>query len=150
MHALEKLSVRCFIDTNVWLYAFIESDDDQKRIAAKTIVQSCDVVISTQVINETCVNLLKKSSLQEIEIRQLVAAFYEKYTVIEIEQGTFLTASELREKYSLSFWDSVIIASALRTNCSILYTEDMQDGLKVEDKLTIVNPFKAEEHISPA
>ncbi len=87
--------------------------------------------------------------MQEIEIRQLVAAFYEKYTVIEIEQGTFLTASELREKYSLSFWDSVIIASALRTNCSILYTEDMQDGLKVEGRLTIVNPFKAEEHISP-
>jgi len=50
MHALEKLSVRCFVDTNIWLYAFIESNDDQKRIAAKAIVQSCNVVISTQVI----------------------------------------------------------------------------------------------------
>lgn len=47
MPALEKLSVRCFIDTNIWLYAFIESNDDQKRIAAQATVQSCDVVIST-------------------------------------------------------------------------------------------------------
>ena len=106
-------------------------------------------MISTQAINETCVNLLKKTLLQETGIRQLVTDFYEKYTVVEIEQDTFLAASELREKYSLSFWDSLIIASALRTNCSILYTEDMQDGLKVEGKLTIVNPFQAEEHISP-
>ncbi len=148
MPALEKPPVRCFVDTNIWLYAFIESNDDQKRITAKAIVQSCDVVVSTQVINEACVNLLKKTPLQEVEIRQLIAAFYEKYIVVESEQDALLTASELREKYSLSFWDSVIVASALRTNCSILYTEDMQDGLKVEEKLTIVNPFKVEEHKS--
>ena len=144
MHALE-LPGRCFVDTNIWLYAFIESGNDQKRIAARAIVQDCDVVISTQVINETCVNLLKKTPLREIEIRQLLAAFYEKYTVVQVERVTLVMASELREKYSLSFWDSVIIASALRTNCSILYTEDMQDGLIVEGKLTIVNPFKARD-----
>ena len=149
MHALEKSSRRCFVDTNIWLYAFIESNAAQKRITAKSIVQSRGVVISTQVINETCVNLLKKTSLQERDIRQLVMAFYEKYTVVAIEQDTFLTASELREKYSLSFWDSVIVASALRTNCSILYTEDMQAGLKVNSQLTIINPFTAEKHIPP-
>jgi predicted nucleic acid-binding protein len=142
MRASEKTSARCFIDTNIWLYAFIESSEAQKRASAKAIVQSFDVVISTQVINETCVNLLKKTSLQEAEIRRLVAAFYTKYTVTKIERSTLLTASELREKYSLSFWDSVIVACALWADCSILYTEDMQHGLKVDEKLTIVNPFK--------
>lgn len=63
MPTLEKPSVPCFVDTNVWLYAFIESTAEQKRLTAKAIVQSCDVVISTQVINETCVNLLKKTAL---------------------------------------------------------------------------------------
>ncbi len=148
MHAPDRTTARCFVDTNVWLYAFIESVDVQKRATAKAIVQSCDVVISTQVINEACVNLVKKASLPEVEIRYLVAAFYEKYTVTQVDQDTLLTASELREKYSLSFWDSMIVAGALCADCSILYTEDMQSGLKVEERLTIVNPFKAEKRDS--
>ena len=131
MHAFSGTSRHCFVDTNIWMYAFVESDNDEKRAAAKAVVQSYDVVVSTQVINETCVNLLKKTSMREEEIRRLIAAFYEKYTVVEVEQGTLLAASELREKYSLSFWDSLIVASALRAGCTILSTEDMQDGLRV-------------------
>jgi predicted nucleic acid-binding protein len=87
----------------------------------------------------------KESIVPEAEIRRLVAAFYEKYTITQVDQDTLLTASELREKYSLSFWDSMIVAAALCADCSILYTEDMQSGLKVEGGLTIVNPFEAEK-----
>ena len=101
--------------------------------------------MSTQVINETCVNLLKKALLPEETIRQLVIAFYEKYAVTAMDPSTLLTASELREKYSLSFWDSMIVASALHAGCEILYTEDMQDGLEVEGQLTVVNPFKVKQ-----
>jgi predicted nucleic acid-binding protein len=145
MRGFEEEPKRCFVDTNIWLYAFIESDNAPKREVAKTVVSRQDVVVSTQVINETCVNLLKKASLPEATIRQLVAAFYEKYAVTDIDRSTLLAASELREKYSLSFWDSMIVASALRSDCEVLYTEDMQDGLEVEGKLTVVNPFKAKQ-----
>ena len=48
-------------------------------------------------------------------------------------------------QYKFSYWDSLIIASALENECDTLYTEDMQDGLIIEGKLTIVNPFKQEE-----
>jgi len=142
MRRLEKTQ-RCFIDTNVWLYAFVESNGASKREIAKALASRQDIAISTQVINETCVNLLKKAALPETTIRQLVTAFYEKYAVTDIDRSTLLMASELREKYSLSFWDSMIVASALRSGCEVLYTEDMQDGLEVEGRLTIVNPFKA-------
>jgi predicted nucleic acid-binding protein len=47
----------------------------------------------------------------------------------------------LRESYSLSHWDSLVVAAALQADTSILYTEDMQDGLIVANQLTIVNPF---------
>jgi predicted nucleic acid-binding protein len=47
----------------------------------------------------------------------------------------------LREKYSLSFWDSIIVASALHSNCTVLASEDMQDGLKI-DNMIIDNIFK--------
>jgi predicted nucleic acid-binding protein len=132
---------RCFVDTNIWLYAFIESGDAAQRQIAKAVAGRSEIVVSVQVINETCVNLLKKAATSETIIRQLVTSFYDKYTVIDFDAGILLTASELREKYSFSFWDSIIIASALRAGCEALYTEDMQHGLKVDDQLTIVNPF---------
>ena len=57
----------CFIDTNIWLYAFIETQnksEKRKRSLAKKTIQSNEIVISDQVINETCVNLLKKLTNQ--------------------------------------------------------------------------------------
>ena len=141
----EKETTRCFIDTNIWLYAFIDSGDARKRGLATEVISQNNVVISTQVINETCANLLKKASFPEASIRQLVAAFYEKYAVMDIERETLLVASDLRQKNKLSFWDSVIVASALRSDCDVLYSEDTQDSLGVESKLTVIDPFKAKQ-----
>ncbi len=61
--------------------------------------------------------------------------------VIELNQEILLKASELRMKYSLSFWDGLIVASKFAANAEILYSEDMQNGLLVENKLKIINPF---------
>ena len=51
-------------------------------------------------------------------------------------------ASSLRQQYSFSFWDSLIIASALEAGVTLLYSEDMQDGILVAGTLEIINPFK--------
>lgn len=142
MSELEELQQRCFIDTNIWLYAFIEANDKRKSVAAKSAIQKLDVVVSTQVISEVCVNLLRKASLPEKDIQALVIAFYEKYTVTDIDKVTLLKASELRGEYSLSYWDSLIVASALNGDCAVLYSEDMQDGLQIEQRLTVINPVK--------
>ncbi len=61
---------------------------------------------------------------------------------MSLNQEILLKASELRMKYSLSFWDSLIVASALAANAEILYSEDMQNGLLIENKLRIINPFE--------
>jgi predicted nucleic acid-binding protein len=144
MNGTHDTQERCFVDSNIWLYAFIATDGDRKRDTAKAIVQNTEVIVSTQVVNEVCVNLLKKTPLLEKDIQRLIAAFYDKYTVISIDRETLLKASVLREEYSLSFWDSLIVASALYADCAILYSEDMQDGMVVGDKLTIVSPFKTD------
>jgi predicted nucleic acid-binding protein len=51
-----------------------------------------------------------------------------------------MLAFTLREKYSLSFWDSIVVSSVLNANCNILASEDMQDGLKINN-MTINNIF---------
>lgn len=141
----EIRAMPCFVDTNVWLYAFIESEDAAKSARASGLIQQGNIRLSTQVVNEVCVNLLKKAKFSEDALRQLIDAFYTKYDVFDLQRSTFLTASDLRDGFSLSYWDSVIVASALETGAGILYSEDMQDGLLVNNQLRIVNPF-SESH----
>ena len=62
--------------------------------------------------------------------------------VVENGKEALLTTSDLRSRYRLSFWDSLIIASGLIGGSSIVYSEDMDDGLLVDNRLRIVNPFR--------
>ena len=130
-----------FIDTNIWLYSFIQSQNKEKTEIAKTIIKECEIVISTQIINEMCVNLIKKVDFSEGEISNLIESLYKKYTVFELSQDILLKASKIRTNQRFSFWDSVVAASALDCDADYLISEDMQDGFKLENKLTIINPF---------
>ncbi len=138
----DKQTDLCFIDSNVWLYAFIKSDAPDKTRDAKHIISVSIPVVSTQVVNEVCVNLLKKAKFSEAQLSELIASFYADYQVLELSRGILLSASQLRTQYSLSFWDSIIVSSALNAGVSVLYSEDMQDGLLVRNQLKIVNPFR--------
>jgi predicted nucleic acid-binding protein len=133
----------CFIDSNVWIYALTIQDDPTKTQQADQLINShTTIAISTQVINEVCVNLLKKAAFTEAELRDIADDFFVQYTVIEIGQEIIRKASFLREQYRLSFWDGLIVASALASGATVLYSEDMHDGLTIEG-LTIANPFRA-------
>ena len=135
----------CFVDTNIWLYAFIEADDETddtiKSAIARALIQRSEPVVSTQVINEVCINLLRRANFSEEQIGRLIEAFYEKYQVIELTRSVLLLASQLRQRYSLSFWNSTIVAAALSAGVPVLYSEDMQHELTIEQKLQIRNPF---------
>jgi predicted nucleic acid-binding protein len=133
---------RCFIDSNIWLYAFIESESQSadKSSQARSLVQANDATVSTQVINEVCVNLVKKANVAEADVRRAVASFYRRHTVVPLDRATLIKTSEVREQHSFSFWDSLIVASAILAGVDVLYSEDMQDGFEIGG-VRIVNPF---------
>jgi predicted nucleic acid-binding protein len=62
--------------------------------------------------------------------------------VVETQKELLRSASQLRQEYRLSYWDSMIIAATLASGVKTLYSEDMQDGLFVRESLKIINPFK--------
>jgi predicted nucleic acid-binding protein len=97
--------------------------------------------VRTQVVNEVCINLLKKAQCSEQHVQQLIEAFYAKYRVVELRSALLLKASASREQYAFSFWDSLIVSSALHIEAAVLYSEDIQDGLMVENRMCIMNPF---------
>lgn len=93
-------------------------------------------------MNEVCSVLTRKAKSSEPQIKQIIESFYDRCAVIELNADTLFNASDLRDRYGFSFWDGLIVASALSTNAEIFYSEDMQDGLIVDRQLAIVNPFK--------
>ena len=143
MIAPDTAPASCFVDTNIWLYAFVEGDDRRKSARARSLLEASRVVIvSPQVINEVCVNLIKKAQFSEPQVQQLIESFYAKYVVVEVSKALLLKASALREQYAFSFWDSTIVSSALHGGAAVLYSEDMQAGFVVENRVRIINPFE--------
>jgi len=130
--------VKRFVDSNIWLYAFMDQNEE-KREKALDILSSSNV-ISTQVINEVCTNLIRKASYTEFEIQQTIENIKNQYEILPIDIALCSAASILRESYALSYWDSLIVATANAGGCEILYSEDMQHNQLIENT-KIINPF---------
>ncbi len=133
---------KCFIDTNIFLYAF-STKDLQKQTIVKEIVLK-PYYISTQVINESCSNFIKKLTFNEEMVSSFIESAYSRYKIVNFSESLFLTGSNIRLKYKYSYYDSIIIAAALESKYTILYSENMQHNQIIENKLKIINPFEGE------
>ena len=132
---------RTFIDTNILIY-FISNEKKKKLRAKEIIFSNQEVYISAQVISEFISVCLSKKLLSIAEITPLIDNFLSALRFSSVEESTIKKALQIKQDYNFSYWDSLVIASAIENNCSILYTEDMQDGQIICDSVTIINPFK--------
>ena len=132
---------KVFFDTNVLVYAYSNTEPDKQVIARKLIAESVSYV-STQVLKELTNTLTKKFRNSWQEAKNAVLESSKNNLLYTNEIQTILNACDIADRYKLSFYDSLIIAAALECECSILYSEDMQDTQTIEGKLKIVNPFK--------
>ncbi len=132
-----------FIDSNIWLYSFIDSYREKYEIA-KNLIKSKEekTVLSIQVVNEVCFNLLRKANFDESQIQELIDSFFKRYRFSRFDKDLLKKGSKLRERYFLSFWDSLILSAAILSDCHTIYSEDMQHNQLIENKLRIINPFK--------
>lgn len=120
----------------------MSSQDMAKHLIAKAITERDDVLVSQQIVAEVCNALLRKSKTTERRIREMIEEYEELYHPFVLKTEQYLRASNLRERYNFSHWDSLLIVAALELGATTFYSEDMQDGLVVEGVLTIINPFK--------
>jgi predicted nucleic acid-binding protein len=130
-----------FLDTNVVLY--IASADAAKADIAEQLLRDGGT-ISVQVLNEAANMARRKMHLDWVQIRSLLSIIKGVATAItpltvEIHE----TGLRVAERYGLSTYDAMIVASALHAGCDTLWTEDMQDGLIIDNGLRIANPFRA-------
>ena len=99
------------------------------------------IVISTQIITETCAVLKRKTQISDGEILELIKEFEEQCEIINLTIAQIKQACQLRINYRFSYWDSLIVATALYSDAKILYSEDMQHNLLIENQLRVINPF---------
>ncbi len=132
-----------FVDSNLWLYAFVlRPGEEVKHARALALLEARNrYTISTQVVSEVSVNLLRKAGMEEKSLLDIVEGFYRRCRVVNTDLECHRTASRLRSAHQFSFWDSLIVAAALEANCGMLYSEDMQHGQVIDQQLTILNPL---------
>ena len=85
---------------------------------------------------------MSKASIPFENLQEVVLIISDVFYISPITFKNTFSAIDLKMKYQFSYWDSLIISSALENECNRLYTEDLQDGRVIEEKLDIINPFK--------
>lgn len=137
------MSDKIFVDTNILIYAFSE-DEPQKQQIALSLIESViyDATISNQVINELANVFLKKFKLSTSAVEDAILELDSLLNIVSFDISTQIKALRLKERYNLQYFDSLIISTALENKCNILYSEDMQHELIIDNRLKIINPFK--------
>ncbi len=128
-----------FIDSNVVLYLF-DANNERKQLITSFLTP--EYTISTQVINENVNICLRKLKFEKIEAYAHGNNLMNVLNVVQINSSIIANAFYLSIKYKFGYWDSLILSSALESNCKILLSEYMSDGQLIEGKLRISNPFK--------
>lgn len=137
---------RTFVDTNVLLYAHDPSSAPKHEVARGHLTrlwQTGQGVLSVQVLQEFYVNATRKVAipLSAVDAR-LVVSTYAVWPVHRPGAEHVLSASELQERYQVSFWDGLILVSAASLGATRLLTEDLQHGQMIAG-IRIENPFIA-------
>jgi predicted nucleic acid-binding protein len=145
----KEMQGKSFIDTNIIVYQFLEPiklSDRPKHLTAIEILQNPELVcISTQALNELSNVLLKRYALKKEIVIGFLQELVSDTEVVRIEPIHIFNAIEISTKYKFSFYDCLIVATALSADCSTLITEDLQNQqvISYQDRqIQIINPFQ--------
>jgi len=135
-------NARCFIDTNLLVYAD-SGDQPTKQRTALTLLKQLRIkftgVLSTQVLNEYCNVALNKLRLPHADIRQQLH-FWQQFEIVQVTPSIIEAALDLHQTRSLSYYDALVVSAAQTSGCTVLYSEDMNAGETIGG-VRIVNPF---------
>ncbi|MGE9268597.1 MAG: PIN domain-containing protein [Verrucomicrobiales bacterium] len=132
-----------FLDTNVLIYAFDQEEPEKRRVSLKLIADSAPWQISWQVVQEFCSVALhnKHCQVPAHTFDPLVELLLAPHCTVYPDPALWQSALRVQSETGYRFYDSLIVASALRSGARILYSEDLQHGRCIND-LEIRSPFR--------
>jgi len=135
---------KAFVDTNILVYAH-DRVSGNKNNRAKALIENlwstgCGV-ISTQVLQEACINLRRKSANQlTVKETQSLIEDYMKWEIVVNTPTSVIEALANETRYQISFWDALILHAAESAGAAILYSEDFSNG-QIYGSVRVVNPL---------
>lgn len=138
------MSVDCFLDTNVLVYAAAgRRGETAKRERALELIETRDFAISAQVLQEFYVTVVRKI---EVPLPPAVALEWieqlEAFPCLPVDFALVTIAAEISQRYQISYWDAAIIAAAESLGAPIVFSEDLNHGQRY-GSVEVVNPFRA-------
>jgi predicted nucleic acid-binding protein len=130
------------VDSNILFYAHDRNSGDRHKRAEELMTElwnSGQGVLSTQVLQEFCVNIRRKANVTAETARLLVHDFL-KWKVVVNTGESVLGALEIEARHQISFWDALIVYAAQVGEAQVLYSEDLNDG-QMYGSVRAVNPF---------
>ena len=145
---MNSMHDKVFIDTNIFVYAYLSVPPNHKDYAKHETARKMlgdfsaeqSVVISTQVCNEYY-SVLLRNRIEDNAIQSSLMRIMNHVEVVSVTEATVKKSHEIKNRYRFSLWDSLIVASAIENECSVLYSEDMQSGQLIDGSLRVVNPL---------
>lgn len=141
---MANAKTNCFVDTNMLVYA-IDPDEAEKRARVvdllREIVKSHTLVLSPQSLNE-CYRVLtdRRRIVPRSQARRYVSS-YAPFCIAPSGFGVTRRAWDIQDATGYSWWDCMLLSSALLAGCGVFWSEDMQHGRKL-DTMTILSPFE--------
>ena len=120
------------------------AQSDESKIEIIEAILTRGGHISVQVLNEILNVLRRKTAMPWPDIDAFLSLITSLITVHPLMIETHQLGRTLAERYTLSTYDAMIVASALEAKCGVLFSEDLQDGMVFDDRLKVVNPFKSQ------
>lgn len=134
-----------FFDTNVLVYAQDDANPRKRAIAIELISHALEVnhdgAISTQVLQEFCNTMYKKTKRTKAEIDAMLDGFNDLWAT-DVTVDLVRRAMYVREEYGIQFYDALIVATAAKLGCTEIVSEDLSEG-QVYCGMAVVNPFKS-------
>ena len=127
------------IDTNILLYS-ISKDENRKLLIAANLIDASPVIFP-QNLSEFINVLLNRWKYPKENMGLIVSEVLQSCLLVNTSIAAYKRAFELIKKYDFQVFDAIIVASALESGCRLLFSEDMQDNLIIENQLTIINPL---------
>lgn len=138
------MSAEDFLDTNILVYMFDETDPIKRQRAARLVSDSLvnsRGCISYQVVQETLNVLIRRLDVSIASASQMLEDILMPLWQVNPTQSLYRSSLTVQERYGFSYYDSLIVAAALEAGCTRLYTEDLQHGQQIQ-QLTVIDPFR--------
>lgn len=133
-----------FLDTNILIYSVSDhADERRKRDTAANLIDTCDCVLSIQVLQEFYHQVTRpsRSTTLPVDIARGFVMSWMRFPVVENTSQILLAAIGIAQQNKLSIWDALIVAAAQEAGCDRLLTEDLSHGQRFSN-LRVENPFR--------